>query len=180
MPVSLNYQRGMALLVSLVGMVLLGLIGMAAMVSATQQEKMAAGVQHANHSFEAAEAALGSGEAWLHSAWARLLPCASPASCNPPLEARTQAVAGIDPVSSVLWVSVADGLYGVQNLGPSITPAHLPATTTTGLYRVTGIGWHGQSRTVLESIYARYQGSDNTSQASVDPVFQRVMWRQLQ
>jgi hypothetical protein len=39
MPVSLNYQRGMALLVSLVGMVLLGLIGMAAMVSATQQEK---------------------------------------------------------------------------------------------------------------------------------------------
>ena len=29
MPVSLNYQRGMALLVSLVGMVLLGLIGMA-------------------------------------------------------------------------------------------------------------------------------------------------------
>ena len=35
MPVSLNYQRGMALLVSLVGMVLLGLIGMAAMVSAT-------------------------------------------------------------------------------------------------------------------------------------------------
>ena len=34
------------------------------MVSATLQEKMAAGVQHANHSFQAAEAALGSGEAW--------------------------------------------------------------------------------------------------------------------
>ena len=91
MPVSLKCQRGMALLVSLVGMVLLGLIGMAAMVSATQQEKMAAGIQHANHSFEAAEAALGSGEAWLHSTWAWLLPCASPASCNPPRQTKNRS-----------------------------------------------------------------------------------------
>ena len=89
-------------------------------------------------------------------------------------------MAGIDPVSRVLWVSVADGLYGVQNLGPSVTPAHLPATTATRLYRVTGIGWQGQSRTVLESIYARYQGADNASQATGTHVFQRVMWRQLQ
>lgn len=180
MPATLTCQRGMALLVSLVFMLLLSLIGMASMVSATLQEKMAAGVQHANHSFQAAEAALGSGEAWLQSEWARLMPCSSPASCNPPKEARTQTAPGVDPVSNVLWVSVANGLYGIQNLGPSITPAHLPVTTTTRLYRITGIGWYGQSRTVLEVIYARYQGADNASQANVAQVFERVMWRQLQ
>ena len=180
MPVSLKCQRGMALLVSLVFMLLLSLIGMAAMVSATLQEKMAAGVQHANRSFQAAEAALGSGEAWLQIEWARVLPCTSPASCSPPIEAHTQVAPGIDPVSGVSWESVVDGLYGVQDLGPSITPAHLPVTTTTRLYRVTGIGWHGQSRTVLESIYARYQGPDNASQERVARGFHRVMWRQLQ
>lgn len=180
MPLPSICQRGMALLVSLVFMLLLSLIGMAAMVSATLQEKMSAGVQHANHSFQAAEAALGSGEAWLQIQWGRVMPCTSPASCNPPPEVRTQAVPGIDPASGVRWISVANGLYGVQNLGPSITPAHLPVTTTTRLYRVTGIGWHGQSRTVLESIYARYQGPDNASQERVARGFHRVMWRQLQ
>lgn len=76
----------------------------------------------------------------------------------------------------VRWVSVADGLYGVQNLGQSVAPAHLPAATATHLYRVTGIGLRGQSRTVLESIYARYQGAEEAAPHR----FRRVMWRQLQ
>ena len=180
MLVSLSCQRGMALLVSLVFMPLLSLIGVAAMVSAMQQEKMAAGIQHANHSFQAAEAALASGEAWLEIQWLGVLPCTLPVSCNPPLEARTRAAPGVDPGSGVSWVSVEDGLYGVQNLGPSITPAHLPVTTTTRLYRVTAIGWRGLSRTVLESIYARYQAVDKASKGAVAPSFDRVMWRQLQ
>ena len=108
------------------------------------------------------------------------MPCTSPASCNPPPEVRTQAVPGIDPASGVRWISVANGLYGVQNLGPSITPAHLPVTTTTRLYRVTGIGLRGQSRTVLESIYARYQDVYDGPDEDAPQRFRRVMWRQLQ
>ncbi len=172
----MSAQRGMALLASLVFMLLLGVIGMASMASAARQEKMAAGVQHVNHSFQAAEAALRSGESWLESEWSAVSGCASPVTCSPPIEARTQAVPAADPVSGVRWVSVADGLYGVQNLGQSVAPAHLPAATATHLYRVTGIGLRGQSRTVLESIYARYQGAEEAAPHR----FRRVMWRQLQ
>ena len=47
MSTSLNAQRGMALLASLVFMLLLSLSGLSSMVSATRQEKLAAGIQHA-------------------------------------------------------------------------------------------------------------------------------------
>ena len=67
MSTSLNAQRGMALLASLVFMLLLSLSGLSSMVSATRQEKLAAGIQHANQSFQAAEAALRSGESWLQN-----------------------------------------------------------------------------------------------------------------
>lgn len=180
MSFSLSTQRGMVLLVSLVFMLLLSLTGLASMVSATQQEKMAAAIQRAHHSFQAAEAALNSGESWLLDGWAGLVPCTSPAGCNPPAEARSQVVPALDPVSGVLWVGVTDGLYGMQNLGPSVTPGHFPVTTTTRLYRVTGIGLRGQSRTVLESIYARYQDVYDGPEEDAPQRFRRVMWRQLQ
>lgn len=170
----------MALLASLVFMLLLSMIGLASMASAARQEKMAAAVQHGHHSFQAAEAALSSGESWLESEWRAVLACISPVSCSPPVEARIQAGPGIDPASGVRWVSVENGLYGIQNLGPGITPAHFPVTTVTYFYRVTGIGWRGQSRTVLESIYARYQGADDGSAGLAPLGFQRHMWRQLQ
>ena len=180
MSTSLNAQRGMALLASLVFMLLLSLTGLSSMVSATRQEKLAAGIQHANQSFQAAEAALRSGESWLQNEWGTVLACSSPASCNPPVEARTQARPVTDLISGVRWVSVVGGLYGVQSLGPSITPAHLPVSTTTRFYRVTGIGLHGQSRTVLESIYALYQEASESAERMTPLRFRRVMWRQLQ
>lgn len=108
MSTSLNAQRGMALLASLVFMLLLSLSGLSSMVSATRQEKLAAGIQHANQSFQAAEAALRSGESWLQNEWGTVLACSSPASCNPPVEARTQARPVTDLISgcdgSALWV----------------------------------------------------------------------------
>ena len=180
MSISLNTQRGMALLVSLVFMLLLSLLGLNSMVSATRQEKMAAGVQHANQSFQAAEAALRSGESWLQSEWSAVLACTSLVSCNPPEEARTQSLPMTGPISGVRWIRVVDGLYGIQSLGPSITPAHLPVSTATRFYRVTGIGLHGQSRTVLESIYARYQAANEAAEKVAPQRFRRVMWRQLQ
>lgn len=55
-------QRGMALLVSLVFLLLLTLIGLSAMQNATLQEKMAGSVSLRNQSFQSAEAALRAGE----------------------------------------------------------------------------------------------------------------------
>ena len=50
-------QRGMALLVSLVFLLLLTLIGLSSMQNATLQEKMAGSVSLRNQSFQGAEAA---------------------------------------------------------------------------------------------------------------------------
>lgn len=55
-------QRGMALLVSLVFLLLLTLIGLSSMQSATLQEKMTSSVMQRNQSFQIAEAALRMGE----------------------------------------------------------------------------------------------------------------------
>lgn len=176
MPVFSRSQSGMALLVSLVFLLLLSLIGVASMVGAAQQEKLAGSVQHANHSLQAAETALRRGESWLQIEWPGVLACASPASCNPPAVSRTQRSPGIDPVSGVRWIHTPDGLYGIQSFGRSVAPPDMPMTTSARLYRVTGIGLRGQSRTVLESIYAHYQGADGGSL----PHFRRIMWRQIQ
>ncbi|MNL89349.1 hypothetical protein D3C87_2196140 [compost metagenome] len=50
--------------------------------------------------------------------------------------------------------------------------AHLPAQMPAMLYRVTAVGLRGQSRTVLEAMYARVDEGGRSR-------FQRVMWRQL-
>lgn len=180
MPVSSSTQSGMALLVSLVFLLLLSLLGLASMDSAVQQEKMTGSVLHANHSFQAAETALRSGESWVSVHWSGISDCRSPSRCAPPAEVRTQKSAGMHPISGIHWVPVVDGLYGVQSLGLSITPTHFPVTTSTRLYRVTGIGVHGQSRTVLESILAHYQDLDGEDAETGPRRLSRVMWRQIQ
>lgn len=80
---------------------------------------------------------------------------------------------GINPISRVNWVALKGGLYGTQFLGPALGVAHLPAQTPAVLYRVTAVGLSGQSRTVLESMYARVEGEGGAR-------FVRVTWRQLQ
>ena len=61
-PATSHAQRGMALLVSLVFLLLLTLIGISSMQNATLQEKMASSVTLRNQSFQIAEAALRIGE----------------------------------------------------------------------------------------------------------------------
>ena len=81
--------------------------------------------------------------------------------------------AGENPVSAVSWVALKGGLYGVQALGPSAGLVGLPPETGAALYRVTAVGLSGQSRTVLETVYAQVDKEGG-------PVFRRVLWRQLQ
>ncbi|WP_256667638.1 pilus assembly PilX family protein [Pseudomonas sp. Fl5BN2] len=151
-----NREQGMALLVSLVFLLLLTMIGISSLQNATLQEKMAASLSLHNRSFQAAEAALRIGESAIRVEDYRLPVCAGPARCAPPAESTVVSAAGAHGASGVLWIATDDGFYGVQNLGASLDAVHVPSSTSATLYRVTAIGLAGQSRSVLESIYAKY------------------------
>jgi type IV pilus assembly protein PilX len=44
----------------------------------------------------------------------------------------------------------------VQNIGTTLTAVNVPSNTSATLYRVTAVGIAGNSRSVVESIYAKY------------------------
>lgn len=147
-------ERGMALLVSLVFLLVLTLIGISSMQNATLQEKMAGSVTLRNQSFQLAESILRVGESAVQQV-AYSLPMCSGAQCMPPADSSMVAVAGLSKSGSgVTWVAVGTGFYGVQNIGTTTGAIDLSGITVT-LYRVTAVGQAGNSRSVLESIYAK-------------------------
>ncbi|MPR04901.1 pilus assembly protein PilX [Pseudomonas sp. MAFF 212408] len=166
-------QTGMVLVISLVFLLVLSLIGLASMQGAVSQQKIAGSLWHRNQSFQSAESALRLGESIVHRAGGALPVCSSVSLCAPPLESSSVAGAGANPVSAVMWVGSKNGLYGVQSLGLAVGLAGLPAETSATVYRVTAVGLSGQSRTVLETLYARVEEGEGL-------IFRRVLWRQLQ
>jgi len=148
-----HVQRGMALLISLVFLLLLTLIGLSSMQNATLQEKMAGSVSSRNQSFQGAEAALRVGESAVQLDTYSLPVCSQ---CAPPAEATTLTAAGRNGNSGVTWIASGSGFYGVQNIGTTLTAVNVPSNTSATLYRVTAVGIAGNSRSVVESIYAKY------------------------
>ncbi|MDD2055158.1 PilX N-terminal domain-containing pilus assembly protein [Pseudomonas putida] len=147
-------ERGMTLLVSLVFLLLLTLLGISSMNNATLQEKMSTSVRLRNQSFQVAEAALRAGETAVQATGYTLAVCASP--CAPPALSGQVAAAGAD-ATGVVWVAANNGFYTVQNLGTTTDAVNVtPAGTSATLYRVTAAGIVGTSRSVVESIYAKY------------------------
>ncbi|MHC8328996.1 pilus assembly PilX family protein [Pseudomonas sp. LB1P83] len=146
-------QRGMALLVSLVFLLLLTLIGLSSMQNATLQEKMAGSVSLRNQSFQGAEAALRVGESAVQLDSYSLPVCSQ---CAPPADAPTITAAGASSTSGVTWIASGRGFYGVQNIGTTVNAVNVPSNTSATLYRVTAVGIAGNSRSVVESIYAKY------------------------
>jgi type IV pilus assembly protein PilX len=149
-------QRGMALLVSLVFLLLLTLIGVSSMQNATLQEKMAGSVVMRNQSFQAAEAALRVGESAVQRDSYSLPECSGAIRCAPPAESSSVTTGGHNPVSGVIWYASGNGFYAVQNIGTSQTAVNVPINTLATLYRITAVGQTGNSRSVVESIYAKY------------------------
>ncbi|KJZ67200.1 pilus assembly PilX family protein [Pseudomonas fluorescens] len=155
-PVTPHAQRGMALLISLVFLLLLTLIGLSSMQNATLQEKMAASVTLRNQSFQGAESALRVGESAVQLETFSLPVCSGTTQCAPPAESSTITGAGFNSTSGVTWIASGSGFYGVQNIGTTLTAVNVPSNTSTTLYRVTAVGIAGNSRSVVESIYAKY------------------------
>jgi type IV pilus assembly protein PilX len=143
----------MALLVSLVFLLLLTLIGLSSMQNATLQEKMAGSVTLRNQSFQGAEAALRVGESTVQLDSYSLPVCSQ---CAPPAEATSLTAAGLNSSSGVTWIASGTGFYGVQNIGTTLNAVNVPSNTSATLYRVTAVGIAGNSRSVVESIYAKY------------------------
>ncbi|MHC8288858.1 pilus assembly PilX family protein [Pseudomonas sp. XS1P51] len=152
---SSHAQRGMALLVSLVFLLLLTLIGLSSMQSATLQEKMAGSVSLRNQSFQSAEAALRVGESAVELKTYELPLCSNTTRCAPPAEALLITAAGFNADSGVTWIASGSGFYGVQNIGVTSAAVNMEGDPVT-LYRVTAVGIAGNSRSVLESIYAKH------------------------
>jgi type IV pilus assembly protein PilX len=155
-PLKAHAQRGMALLMSLVFLLLLTLIGISSMQSATLQEKMAGSVTLRNQSFQGAEAALRIGESTVQLSTYTLAACASTTQCAPPAESSVITAAGFNSTSGVTWIAAGSGFYGVQNIGTTLSAVNVPSNTSATLYRVTAVGLAGTSRSVVESIYAKY------------------------
>ncbi|RON17848.1 pilus assembly protein PilX [Pseudomonas frederiksbergensis] len=147
-------QRGMALLVSLVFLLVLTLIGLSSMQSATLQEKMAGSVTLRNQSFQGAEAALRVGESAVKRGTYSSLPVCS-GQCAPPAEALVITVAGFNSTSGVTWFASGNGFYGVQNISAVNVSSDVSSDVSATLYRVTAVGIAGNSRSVVESIYAK-------------------------
>jgi type IV pilus assembly protein PilX len=150
-------QRGMALLVSLVFLLLLTLIGISSMQNATLQEKMASSVTLRNQSFQIAEAALRIGESAVQLSTYTLPVCSGTTQCAPPAESSTLVAAGLNATSGVTWIAAGNGFYGVQNIGTTLNAVNVPSNTSATLYRVTAVAIVGNNvRSVVESIYAKY------------------------
>lgn len=154
----MSRQRGIILLASLVMMLGLGLLGASALQGALLQQRMAANLAMSLRGLEHAEATLAAGEAQVLLA----LPAAC-TLCLPPANAHEDAARSGQP-----WRSAKDGMYLLQNLGPSVRAVHLPAGRPVSLFRVTAVSREHAGRQVLESIVALEQGGA--------PV--RIMWRQ--
>jgi type IV pilus assembly protein PilX len=159
-------QDGAVLVVALIFLLLVTLIGVSSMQNATLQEKMAGSVALKNRSFQVAEASLRLGENAVQAIAYNLAPCANAAACAPPPDAISMALAAGQGVNGVLWISnntlgndSSTGFYGVQFLGTNGDVVNVPAScsdpNSIKLYRITGVGTTGVSRTVVESMYVK-------------------------
>ena len=166
-------QTGMVLLISLVFLLVLSQVGLSSIQAAVSQQKVASSLWHRNQSFQAAESGLRLGESAVQKVGHAMPVCHSITRCAPPAEAFSLTAAGTNPASAVTWLALKDGFYGIQSLGEGEGLAHLPPRSPAMLFRVTSVGLAGQSRTVLETVYARVEEGGRVK-------FRRVLWRQLQ
>lgn len=164
-------QRGLVLLLSLTLVLLLGLLGLSAMGSATQQERMAHNLVTSLHVFEQAQQVLRQGEL-------RVLAQAWPACefCLPPPEAAAITTGGVyagaGASSGLVWREAGGGFYLIQSLGVSTQARQVPLGLEVNLYRVTAVVRAGTARSVLESVLAQPVGQ------AAQP-WRRILWRQV-
>tara|TARA_R110000796_G_scaffold241303_2_gene362703 strand:+ start:22745 stop:23284 length:540 start_codon:yes stop_codon:yes gene_type:complete len=164
-----SLQAGSALIFSLVFLLLLTLVSVTGITSATHQERMAANTKHKNDSLQAAEAGLQLIFRQLAQAAGDNkplpLPCHGADCALPPalfdIDASgapgpgwVQIPASVDTNQMQVW-------YRITALGQALAPANIlnadpPYEGPGNLYRVVVVSFRGSTRTVLEGIYVHY------------------------
>ncbi len=97
-------QSGVALVVALIFLVILTLLGIAALANNTLQTRMTYGVSEANLAFQSAETALSAGENWLYSQTARpSAGCATSAGSNPVVYTPVDSCGQTAATASAIW-----------------------------------------------------------------------------
>ncbi|MGH8383162.1 pilus assembly PilX family protein [Pseudomonas sp.] len=170
-PCGKTTQRGLVLLLSLTLVLLLGLLGISAMGSATQQERMARNLLTTLQMFEQAHQVLQQGELRaLEQVGSRC------EFCLPPPEAgfitRAGVHAGAGASSGLVWLAGDGGFYLIQSLGESTQARRMPPGLAVNLYRVTAVARNGMARSVLESVIAQPVGP-------APQPWRRILWRQI-
>lgn len=166
------HQRGAALIVSLIIMVIMTLLGLAAIRGVTQQERMAGNSQSRSVSFQAAEKALRDIEQTIEAASPRITQTAGTCAvvstlmtCGTPTASATPR--WLDPAFTDWTDGTAVGTgslavtpkYFVEYLGNtySCNPNDPSAAPDCYRYRITvrvGGGTSGRAQAMLQSIYA--------------------------
>lgn len=162
-------QTGSALIVSLVFLLLLTLVSVTGITSATHQERMAANTKLKNDSLQAAEAALQQIYQQLAQAAQDNKPLPNPcqaAACAIPPRALDIDAAGSPGAGWVQLPSSADTndmqvWYRITALGSTLAPANTltanpPYEGPGNLYRIVVVSYRGSTRTVLEGVYVHY------------------------
>lgn len=165
----LKTQSGSALIFSLVFLLLLTLVGMAGITSATHQERMAANVKLKNDSLQAAEAALQLIQQQLAQAArdnrplpnpCRALACAIPSAVFD-IDSSAAPGTGWLPIPASADTNQMQIWYRITALGETLAPANTlsanpPYEGPGNLYRIVVVSYRGSTRTVLEGVYVHY------------------------
>lgn len=169
---SYSSEHGAALIVSLIILVIMTMLGLAAIRGVTQQERMAGNSQSRNVSFQASEWALREIEAKIESTLPRITQTAGTCGlvstvmiCGAPSTSDTPRWRDGSFGSWTDWTSIGSGpqaitpKYFIEYLGNtySCNPNDSSAATNCLRYRITvktGGGASGRAQVMLQSVYA--------------------------
>ncbi|MDZ7828341.1 MAG: PilX N-terminal domain-containing pilus assembly protein [Halofilum sp. (in: g-proteobacteria)] len=117
-------QRGAALIVALIMLLVMTLLGVTIARTTTMQERMAGNLRNKSIAFEAAETVLREGEAWVAAQIGGERPQAiAPASCgSPPCDVLTQNA--LDPFAAATWDPGTDVRTGTQVAESAAAPQY--------------------------------------------------------
>lgn len=149
-------QRGVALVVSLVLLILVTLIGLAAVRGTTSQQRMTANFYDRSVAFQSAEAGLAAGAAALEAGTTNIRNCGQGGgACGAnPFEDSTLPTANIVTVDAAVFLKAANAVsqpqYVIENMGTFIDPS-----SSTGFGQTANAAQYGAQGASTTAIYYR-------------------------
>ncbi len=165
-------QHGSALIISLLILIVLTLLGLAAMSTNTLEEKMAGNLRTKDVTFQAAESGLRAGEDRFKTGgtWFTTIPAIGGSGANQIWDRDATGVTAANPQPASWWASnsiAVTGSFGTPNPDPSylieeygfvpdtLNPDDLARRVGVFSFRISAHGIVGNTASVLQSVYAK-------------------------